>query len=104
MTCVSVAFERRKIGSEGMSAAKDRRKKLVESGRCGFCGAQRNQFKWLCDECARKHRERQRAAYVPGKRKRIRGKACYRVVPDAGAFKVLVQVDGRSPRLSSRHA
>ena len=41
--------------------AKDWRKRRVKDGRCGWCGQKRNQFKWLCDGCARKHREKQQA-------------------------------------------
>jgi predicted amidophosphoribosyltransferase len=47
--------------------ARDRRKRLVDSGRCGSCMAKRNKYDWLCDECAEKHRERQRRATEKGK-------------------------------------
>lgn len=33
----------------------------VAAGLCGYCGATRNQYKWLCDACAEKHRNKQRA-------------------------------------------
>jgi len=36
------------------------RKNAVKNGRCGYCGAIRNRYKWLCDACAEDHREKQR--------------------------------------------
>ena len=37
-----------------------RRAQYLAAGNCGFCGHPRGRFKFLCDDCARKHRERQR--------------------------------------------
>ena len=33
----------------------------VRSGKCGWCGAIRKKYKWLCDYCAGVHRDKQRA-------------------------------------------
>ena len=35
--------------------------KLLAAGLCGFCGKKRERFRFLCDGCAEKHRERQRS-------------------------------------------
>lgn len=32
----------------------------VKSGTCGWCANKLGRFKWLCDDCAKKHRDRQR--------------------------------------------
>jgi hypothetical protein len=39
----------------------EKRRLLVESGLCGYCAKPRRFFKWLCDDCATKHRLKQRA-------------------------------------------
>jgi hypothetical protein len=39
---------------------KERRQHEVAAGNCGHCFQPRGRYKFLCDECARKHRERQR--------------------------------------------
>lgn len=43
-------------------AARNRRlrQERVASGLCGYCSRPRNLHDWLCDECADRHRERQR--------------------------------------------
>ena len=43
-----------------MSRLTDRRREEVAKGNCGHCYRPRNRFKFLCDDCATKHRERQR--------------------------------------------
>lgn len=42
--------------------SRERRKRFVDLGKCGYCGWLRLKLKWLCDECAILHRERQRKA------------------------------------------
>lgn len=37
-----------------------RRRSLVKRGLCGYCRRKLGRFKWLCDDCAEEHRERQR--------------------------------------------
>lgn len=37
----------------------------VKSGRCGHCRKPRAGLKFLCDGCAKKHRDRQRAKECP---------------------------------------
>ena len=39
---------------------REHRRRLVAAGNCGFCGKPRKHYAWLCDRCARDHRERQR--------------------------------------------
>lgn len=41
-------------------AASQRRADLVAAGKCGMCGKPRGSLKFLCDDCAARHRERQR--------------------------------------------
>ena len=48
--------------SDRMAARNLRRRRLVAAGRCCQCGAPRCEFESMCDECARKHRERQRGS------------------------------------------
>lgn len=37
-----------------------RRRNLVKRGQCGYCAAKLGRYKWLCDDCAEDHREKQR--------------------------------------------
>lgn len=37
------------------------RHERVKAGLCGWCGAERENYRWLCDRCATIHREKQRA-------------------------------------------
>lgn len=50
--------------SQSYSACYNRQQRAerVAVGRCGYCGAKRHAYKWLCDDCAAAHRERQRQA------------------------------------------
>ena len=64
---------------EARQRVKDLRQQRVADGLCAFCGAPRVQFRYLCDECAAEHRERQQAkrrvdAYLGRKRDRTPGK------------------------------
>ena len=43
------------------ASQRKRRRKLVTNGLCGLCGRIRNLWEFLCDGCAEKHRDRQRA-------------------------------------------
>ena len=36
------------------------RKNRVAKGVCGYCSAKLGRYKWLCDDCADQHREKQR--------------------------------------------
>jgi predicted amidophosphoribosyltransferase len=48
----------------------------VAVGNCAFCNKPRGSLAFLCDDCAKKHRERQRE-------KRARAKAFEEEYPDA---------------------
>jgi len=50
------AETRRKTARETGNA---RRTRQIAEGLCGFCGKPRNKLKFLCDDCAKNHRERQ---------------------------------------------
>jgi hypothetical protein len=39
------------------------RRQIVLAGGCGHCGKTRGNLKFLCDDCAKKHRDRQKAKY-----------------------------------------
>ena len=43
-----------------MNRKSELRQEKVRAGLCAFCGQKRGQFRFLCDACAKKHRERQR--------------------------------------------
>ena len=47
------------MSQKNMSQKKMRADRVV-AGKCGFCNKDRVNFAWLCDDCAAKHRERQR--------------------------------------------
>jgi ribosomal protein L34E len=49
-----------RILKDSATRSREYRKKRIENGKCGFCGRPRQSLKWLRDECARRHREKQR--------------------------------------------
>lgn len=60
MNMVSLFDERERILDMDKDYAKNYRQERLAKGLCGFCGQKRNHYKWLCDVCAARHRERQR--------------------------------------------
>lgn len=48
-----------------------RRAASVAIGKCGWCRKPLGQFKWLCDDCAAKHRNRQRVKADIRKRSKV---------------------------------
>lgn len=45
-----------------------RRRARVAAGRCAFCNEPLGVYRYLCDDCEAKHRERQRGSKVFGQR------------------------------------
>jgi hypothetical protein len=62
MVCIFLGCDRPKA-AKGLCAkhyAAYRREMLVADGMCGQCGRPRRRRGWLCNDCAARHRERQR--------------------------------------------
>lgn len=66
-----LAFKKRRVlMTENERKARSQRscrKVRVASGNCGYCDKPRKSFKWLCDGCAKRHREKQRDEYRKAK-------------------------------------